>query len=263
MSYLQDRKQKRKRTFLIVTFVLFLFVLFYFRSPISSGFSYVAHSIFKPVLKGGNSIGSKFSSMTAYFITKASLEQENESLELRLREQEALLSNYNTVLSENNSLKETLGRMGERRDLVVGAILSKPNRSPYDTLIIDIGENQNIETGDLVFALGNVPVGRIGEVYRSTSKVVLFSTSKEKTEVIISGQNAFAEIVGRGGGNFEMTLPRDFVVGEGVEVVLPGITPYIVAKVKTVISDPRDSFSKALLVSPVNIFELKFVEVRK
>jgi len=33
--------------------------------------------------------------------------------------------------------------------------------------------------------------------------------------------------------------------------------------VETIISDPRDSFQKALLVSPVNIQEIKFVEVEK
>jgi len=56
-------------------------------------------------------------------------------------------------------------------------------------------------------------------------------------------------------------LPRDFVLEKRTEIILPGITPYIVGIVETIISDPRDSFQKALLVSPVNIQELKFVEV--
>lgn len=146
--------------------------------------------------------------------------------------------------------------------MTVAGILSKPNKSPYDTLVIDAGENENIEVGNLVFALGNIPIGKVAEVYGDTAKVTLFSSAREKTEVVLSGQNAFVEIIGRGGGNFEMTLPRDFIVEAGREVVLPGINPYVVARVVTIISDPRDAFSKALLVSPVNIFELKFVEVR-
>jgi len=60
-----------------------------------------------------------------------------------------------------------------------------------------------------------------------------------------------------------MILPRDFVLEKGNEVVLPGITPYTLGVVETIISDPRDSFQKALLVSPVNIQELKFVEVEQ
>ena len=70
-------------------------------------------------------------------------------------------------------------------------------------------------------------------------------------------------MIGRGGGNFEMILPRDFILEKGTEVVLPVITPYTLGIVQTILSDPRDSFQKALLASPVNIFELKFVEVEK
>ena len=60
-----------------------------------------------------------------------------------------------------------------------------------------------------------------------------------------------------------MILPRDLEILGGEQVVLPGITPYVVGIVETVISDPRDPFSKALLSSPVNIQELKFVEIQK
>jgi hypothetical protein len=71
------------------------------------------------------------------------------------------------------------------------------------------------------------------------------------------------EVVGRGGGNFEMTLPRDFILEKGTNVHLPGINSFILGVSETIISDPRDPFIKALLVSPVNIQELKFVEVEK
>ena len=53
------------------------------------------------------------------------------------------------------------------------------------------------------------------------------------------------------------------IINEKTEAVLPGTTPYTVAIFEKVISDPRDSFVKALFVSPVNIQELKFVEVKK
>ena len=58
-----------------------------------------------------------------------------------------------------------------------------------------------------------------------------------------------------------MIMPRDLKLEKGDQVVLPGIIPYVVGIVETIISDPRDPFVKALLTSPVNIQELKFVEV--
>ena len=129
----------------------------------------------------------------------------------------------------------------------------------------------------MVFARGFIPIGRVAEIYPNFSKIILFSTAGEKTQVVVSigtsndaslvadsvDQNLFMELVGRGGGNFEMTLPRDIVLVKGNQVVLPSINPRVVAVVETIISDPRDPFTKALLVSPVNIQELKFVQVEK
>ena len=147
--------------------------------------------------------------------------------------------------------------------MILASILSRPNQSPYDTLVIDIGARDGISVGQKVFALGNVPVGYIGMTYPNSSKVTLFSNPGEKTEVVVAGKNVFMEVVGRGNGNFEMILPRDFVLEKGTEVSLSGITSHVLGVVQTIVSDPRDSFQKALLISPVNIQELKFVEIEK
>ncbi len=173
------------------------------------------------------------------------------------------MANYNSVLAENTSLKEILGRKNEKIKMTLAAILAKPNQSPYDTLIIDAGKAQNIGVGSLVFALGNVPIGKVDTVYEKSSKIILFSNSGEKTQVVLSGKSVFMELVGRGGGNFEMIMPKDFTLAKGDEVVMPGINPYLMARVETILSDPRDAFVKALLVSPVNIQEQKFVEVEQ
>lgn len=261
MSYLLDRKIRRQKSFRIALAVVIFMVLFYFRAGIYHGFSYASHGIFRPVLAAGGSIGEKIKNAETFFISKNSLAKENENLKSEIAGSEADRANYDSVVAENASLKEILGRKNEKTPMVLSAILAKPNQSPYDTLVVDAGENL-IKTGDTVFALGNVPIGRVAETYPNSSKVILFSNSGEKTQVVLGDKNIFMEITGRGGGNFEMIIPRDFTLAKGDQVVLQGIVPYVVGVVETVISDPRDSFQKALLVSPVNIQELKFVEVQ-
>lgn len=199
--------------------------------------------------------------MKSYFISKKSLQKENEDLRFQLNDSEARMTNYNTVLDENIKLKEDWRRKNEFKNTILATILAKPNKSLYDTVLIDIGEHDGIKIDSMVFADGYVPIGRVSEVNESTSKVVLFSTSGEKNEVVISGQDSFMELVGRGGGNFEMIIPRDFELVNGTEVHLPGLVPLTVAKVVTIISDPRDSVKKALLISPINIQHQKFVQV--
>ncbi len=239
-----------------------IFILIYFHASIFRGFSKVTHAIFRPVIILGNNVGEGLGNSGAFLKSKKGLTTKNEELLNQVREYEAEMANYNTLLAENNSLKETLGR-NTQSDFILGSILSKPHKSAYDTLVIDLGDKDGLVVGDEVFALGDIPIGRIDQVYGSTSKVVLYSTAGEKKEVVVGEKSLYLEAVGRGGGNFEINIPRDLELTVGTEAVLPGIFPYTLARVETIISDPRDSFVKALLVSPVNIQELKFVEVKK
>lgn len=234
--------------------------------------SYVANTIFRPILISGNAIRGKLADTSSFFVAKNSLLKEIEDLKSQLSMAEARLSNFNSILDENIQLKEALGRSEDKVSMILSAILGKPNQSPYDTLIVDVGVKQSIKVGNRVFALGrsstdeavgHLPIGRVAEVYANSSKVILFSNAGEKTQAVVSGKNLFLEVVGRGGGNFEMILPRDITLEKGDTATLPGINPYVLGIVETIISDPRDSFQKALLVSPVNIQELKFVEVEK
>lgn len=261
MSYLQDKSRQRKKVRLLAVSVLLLFFLFYFRTGIWSGLSYASGEVFRPVIVLGNNLGGKFKNLGAYFSFKKSLNDENETLLKELEEARAKMLNYDLLSRENESLKEILGRQKENQRLILTAILSKPNQSAYDTLLVDAGENEGVKIGDLVFALGDIPVGRVGSVTPNTSKIILFSSAGEKTQAVISENSVFYELIGRGGGNFEMILPRDIVLLKGDQVAMPGLYPYVLAVVEEIISDPRDPFTKAILVSPVNIQQLKFVQV--
>lgn len=271
MSYLLDKKAKRNKLIKNISFVIFFLILFYFRSNIFSALSYGTHKIIRPILVLGGNIGVKFSNLGSFFTSKNSLYLENEKLKSDLAESNIMMANYASLLLENLSLKDILGRKDEKMETVLSAILSKPNKSLYDTLIIDVGEDNGLKVGSHVFALGrksgevfgSVPIGYISAVYPNSAKVVLFSSPGEKKEVVINGSNIFMELIGRGGGNFEMIIPRDINLLKGDQVLMPGINPYVLALVETILSDPRDPFTKALLVSPVNVQEIKFVEVKK
>lgn len=218
--------------------------------------------IFRPVLVGGNSAGGKLGSLGAYFAFKGSLSKENETLRLKLGELEAKILNHQVILAENEILKEIIGRQKEEHSFVLATILSKPNQTAYDTVVVDAGEREGVKTGNLVFAMGDIPIGKVGATTPSTATIILFSSAEERTLSLLPNSVSY-ELIGRGGGNFEMILPRDVTLEAGDQAILPGIYPYVVATVETIISDPRDSFTKALLVSPVNIQSLKFVQVIK
>ena len=263
MSYLLDKKIKEKKFFKIALSVLVLLILFFFRIGIWGGLSGVGQKIFRPILVTGNSVGGGLKNLGSYFVSKNYLYAQNQKLQAQVDFNNARNANYDSIVADDANIKEILNRKDLKTPMILSAILAKPNQSLYDTLIIDTGSVQGVKTGDVVFALGNVPIGRVEAVYDNSSKVILFSNPGETTEGVISGKGIFMELVGRGGGNFEIIMPKDFTMQKGDQVVMPGINPYVLAIAQTVISDPRDPFNKMLLASPVNIQEQKFVEVEQ
>ena len=274
MSYLQDRRAKKKKFLKIAGGFTLLALLFYFRAGLFAGLSSAAGEILRPVLILGRGTGSRLGGLDVYFSSKSALERENEKLRSQLVRDEARMADYQILARENENLKEILLRQPEDKKFILAAVLAKPGVSPYDTFLLDLGAKDGAAIGNLVFAEGDIPIGRLASVTSDTAKAVLFSSTRERTPVVIHASlsvpadllqkgesDIFWEIIGRGGGNFEMILPRDFTLVRGDPVALPGLRSYAVAVVETILSDQRDSFQKALLRSPVNLQDLKFVEV--
>jgi cell shape-determining protein MreC len=162
--------------------------------------------------------------------------------------------------NENNELKSILGR-DEQNDYVMAYILKKPPYIAYDTFVLDVGTDHNIKVGDKVYSSGNILIGDIAEVYSSTSKVKLYSSSGTKYEVLIGEANIQATATGRGGGSFETALPRDVKVSEGDVVSIPDISNTVFGIVGKIIADPVRSFSIIIFSQPINIYEQKWVLV--
>lgn len=260
MTYLRDNEKKRRRSRLIALFIAVAF-LFYFQHAILSFFSRITLAVFAPALSGASAFKENTSNgIFSAFSFKGSLIAENDSLKAKLNESDAKLSDYNRLLIENLELKDLLGRTGSEK-LLLSAILAKPNRSPYDTLILDIGEKNNVYPGATVLAYGNIIIGKISEVSDHTSKAVLFSSPGEEYDGLVLGKNTPIKLSGRGGGNFISELPRAVPIAEGDQVYSVGLSPYLLGTVQNISSDPRDPFQTILIKSPVNVTELRFVEV--
>lgn len=209
---------------------------------------------------GEQYIVSSFYNTGAFFRSKQILQSENDRLQSELVEARTQMLDYNILTTENINLKETLGR-AVSHSYVLGTILVKPNRSAYDTVILDIGKESHITVGNFVFAYSVIPIGTITSVGNYTSTVTLFSTSGQKITGRIENLNIDVELTGRGGGNFEMQVPRDVVITSGMKVLLPSLNPLIIAEVSKSITDARDPVQTFLLTSPVNINQLNSVEV--
>lgn len=240
-------------------YVLFVFVLFFIFT--FSGPKTLIFGIASPFWNLKTYIYYLVNDNVSLLLSKTSLIRENENLKLQIDKNKKDMILKDVLSAENEDLKIALNRKDSNKKSILSVILVKPFLSPYDTLIIDIGNDQNISIGDKVAAEGNTFIGYVSEVYSNTSKVVLYSSPGEKVNVLIGNGNIEKEALGMGGGNFEVDAPREVDIKEGDSIIIPSISPNVFGVVSKIEYQSADAFQKVLFNSPVNVSELKWVYV--
>jgi cell shape-determining protein MreC len=219
-------------------------------------------SISRPAWTTSSFITTPFSSIAGYFSKQSSVIERNIALEEELEKLRVRLLDYELLLEENRSLKEEFGR-GDVSDKILSAVLSKPPRSPYDTLVLDIGSEDGVVRGSRVYIGENIIIGLITNITPQTSLVNLFSTNGEKQEVTLARTGESFLLEGRGGGNFKLEVPIDTDVVWGDTFVYPGISQSVIANVYYVDTSTQSSFKTIYLKTPTNVFSSKYVFVQK
>jgi cell shape-determining protein MreC len=185
------------------------------------------------------------------------------SLETQVQNDQASLVQLQVLQNENDALRTELSYQKDPSQVITASVIAKPSQSLYNSLIIDRGSSDGIVVGQLVTAQGSVGLGTIVSVSSHTATVQLFSGPQFSGNVVLQSQNITVPAIGKGGGNFEIDIPRTITVTTGDILVFPSNPDIAVGTVASVIFDPRDPFQTVLARVPVNIQELRFVEVVK
>lgn len=254
-SSFEDRKKQARKKVMTISIVLIIALFILATGPAKK----MIFSVAIPIWQAEDSIFN--SNFFQYFKSKGSLMDEKLALEQKLFLAGNLMALNQTLETENENLKDLLGRKDTEQKTILATVLVKPPQTPYDSLIIDIGLNNNLKIGDKVMANANIYIGEVSEVMPSSAKISLYSTPGRRLSVVISASSVTAEAVGMGGGNFNIQLPREVEVKEGDIITIPSITANVFGIVEKVNFKDTDSFQTVLFKSPVNISELNFVEV--
>lgn len=197
--------------------------------------------------------------MTVAFSEKKELAAENKALRGLLSAAHLRLIQTNVLMKENEELKQLLNRH-ETSGGTLGVVLSRPQYSPYDTFMIDIGRQHAILVGHTVFA-GEALVGIVDAVYEKTARVKLFSSPGTETEVLLGLESTPALARGLGGGAFQVKLPRDIAIREGDAVFHSVLSNTLVGIVREIKSKEANPLQTILFNAPLNIWETRFVIV--
>jgi cell shape-determining protein MreC len=263
MSYRLTRSTSRLGYFKSGTVPL-LFVaallLFLWRYP--TALADLAMRVTTPLWRAETRVADLFHALMLSARSKQALIAERERLVRELSDARALLHDRELLRDENQAFARQIGRAERGVKRIVGAALSLPPRSPYDTAIIDVGRTDGVAKGDIAFS-GSAALGVVSEVYSHASRIEFFSTAGRKTPVVIAHKGAAVpvEAVGQGGGAFLAVLPKAVEIWVGDAVALFGIASGFFATVDSVESSATDSYQRVRFKNPVSLYTLRFVEI--
>ena len=193
--------------------------------------------------------------------SKQSLIKKVTALQSQIDAQQASLTALSTLEKENESLKAELGRGAEVKGTLARVIVP-PNHSIYDTIVLDIGIEEGVTIGQNVYAFGSIALGTVSEVLSHTSTVLLYSASGRETAATTTGSDLTVTLIGRGGGEYEVRMPRDISFQEGGVISQQSLSVHPLATIQKIITDPRDPFQRLLAKVPVNLQTMKWVVVK-
>lgn len=219
-------------------------------------------TISMPIWFVRDNISSSFYNTTEYFRFKSNLISQNDKLNSELQILKLKLVDYDFLIKENQDLKSQMGR-SENSNRILSRILSKPPESPYDTLVLDAGNNAGIKKGSKVFLSNNVLIGIIVDVTAKTSLVELFSKGDTKHNLVLERTGATYEVVGEGAENMLVLVPKEADVLWGDSFVYPGLNSSVVGNVYYIDTNSQSSFKGVYLKIPGNVFSTKWVFVEQ
>lgn len=191
--------------------------------------------------------------------SKDSLLLENEMLKERLAAADELVLSLRAIAVSRDELLMTYGRSAQAG--TPAGVLVRPPKTPYDILIVDAGENAGAALGDRVSLPGGSLIGSVTDIFSRTARVKLFSTSGEKTPATLERGSVPVELLGRGGGNFTFTVPRDVSVQAGDRVISAQLATSLLAVVGEVEVTATDAFKTVYAISPANPASIRYVVI--
>lgn len=217
-------------------------------------------NLFSPLWKGENTVAVGFRNLATFFKSKNALIEENQILRDKLASNELANVSLQTVSDAENLLLVNFGRASTNK-FIAASVLVHPPRTPYDSLIIDAGAVDGVPLDAEVSLPEGPKIGTVIEVFSKSSRVKLFSSNGEKTNAVLERFNVPVTLLGRGGGNFGISLPRDVAIEVGDKIISGNLTPTMIGVVGDIEMKPTDSFKKVIVRSVANIYTVRFVVV--
>lgn len=237
-----------------------------FFNPIRAAFFVV----FSPFQKVAYGLAFEASEIKNFLCSIGQLKGENEKL---IEENRFLLAENSKLREagkENEKLREELRILPREKYELEGCIvISRDSNEQEGWIGIDKGGKNGIVKDMPVIVDSGILIGKIEEVYPTTSKVQLLSNIESSINAIDSKTGSKGIIKGEFGLGIiiDMVLQSE-ALNQGDEAVTSGVGKgfppgLLIGKIGDVSSSENGLFQKAIISSPIDFSRLKFVFVIK
>lgn len=249
------RSRLRDRLLLILILgVLGVLLLFISGNVLGSAASYIV----KPVRVVRSWFVESTSSFPSYIRSKSALIAERDKAEEELEGSKSQQAIIGALRRENEELRGLLNVSESER--IIAGVISRPNETPYDTLLIDRGFADGVIERSVVYSK-DIAIGLIAKTFPRSSLVELFTTSGMRSTVYVFGPDTFAQALGMGGGILRIGIPQGLPLNRNDPVVMPSISPGIIGLVRYVESDESSPEQFGFVANDVSIASLRLVSV--
>ncbi len=259
---------KPVKLFLVIS-VSLLFIFFSAKNtflPVRKVFLYVAY----PLQESFYLVSEKTRNVFIFLGSIAKLKEQNEKL---IKENSVLLfqvANLQDQKKENENLRKQLQLAPRNKyDLESALVIGQDSYGLGSWIMINKGEKAGFKKGMPVIVSDGILVGKIGEVYTNSSKVILLTDSSATVDVIDLETNAKGFLSGEYSLGLTMKMvEQTAVLNQGDKIITSGLggafpRGLLIGKLWQVSNTSDKLFQQAIVMPEVKYSNLEMVFVIK
>ena len=249
---------KKNLALVIIIGILFLLVLNFYQDEVKNFFYLISSPFQKTLWKAGDNVSDFFETIAK----RKTLKKESEELKLKNQELLAQIALLKELRKENEVLREALNiDLQKEFKLALAEVIGKDISE--DLILINKGAEDGILKDMPVITQAKVLLGKIGEVYKNFSKVILLSN--QGSTILVKVEDGEIKGVVKGKGNFKILLddiPLNQEIKEGdfiITTLLGGNFPkgLLIGQIKEVKKSDVEPFQQAEILPFFDILEIE------
>ena len=174
--------------------------VFTLNTPATRAIQTKVMNLLSPFIKGGAEVEKTVKNIVQDPVDIASLQKENDRLNLEVERLRIIAQRYDQVLQENNKFRAMLlYKSNTRMELTAAKVIRRASANWWNTLIIDKGYTDKIRTDSPVLTDVGL-IGKTGKVAAHTSEVILLTDEECRVAARVEGTLAKGIVTGERGG---------------------------------------------------------------